>query len=261
MQLSFRVLLSVCLFFFWSSVVCAEIYQHFDSEGTMVSSGSRKRTRDLSYGGQRYSVPEGVTLQKDIRYEFYPVFGKTFSEIVRSAEENSPAGQKPKKRLPTKSDWSVAWSFDIDFMEAVDEETKTVHASVEIFDIKIAYHITTILPTLIDDTALNPTEKNLWKNYYHRLAEYEDDHARIIRDGEAQEDLKKQFSELEYVIFDYANDIDIQKTVETFIQKETEKIGAEWVRNRKKRIDEYDRVTEFGFALQQRESFFSRKEK
>ncbi len=67
--------------------------------------------------------------------------------------------------------------------------------SVEIYDISITYNIKITLPTLIDDTALNPAEKNLWKNYYHRLVEYEHDHARIIRDKDAQEELRKKFSE------------------------------------------------------------------
>ena len=261
MNRKFRGLLCLSFLLLCSSVTCAEISQYFDSEGNILSSDSRNREVTPPHGVQRSFVPEGITLQNNVRYEFYPVFGKTYSEIVRSAEENSPAGPKNRRRLPSKSDWTVDWSYKIDYLEALDEEGKTVHASVEIYDISITYHIKTTLPTLIDDTALNPAEKVLWKNYYHRLIEYEDDHARIIRDKDAQEELRKKFSELDYVVFDYSSNIDIDKTVETFIQKETEKIGREWVKNLKKRVDEYDRMTEFGIALQKKSSFFNQKEK
>jgi predicted secreted Zn-dependent protease len=257
MQRELLFLLCLSLFLFCSSVTSAEITQHFDSEGNILGSGSRSREGNSPSGTLRYFVPEGVTLQDDIQYEFYPVFGKTFSEIVRSAEENSPVGMKNKRHLPSRSDWTVDWSYEIDYLEALDEEEKTVHASVDIYDISIRYHIRTTLPALIDDTALNADEKGLWKHYYRTLMEYENDHARIISDKNAQEELRSKFSELDYVVFDYSSNIDIEKTVETFIQKETEKIGSEWVKKLKKRIDEYNRVTEFGLALQKRDSFFS----
>jgi hypothetical protein len=115
------------------------------------------------------------------------------------------------------------------------------------------------LPTLIDDTVLNPSEKNLWKNYYRSLVEYEHDHARIIRDDDAKKELLRKFHDLGYTIFDYSKDFDIQKAVETYIKKETESIGSAWVKDLKKRIDAYDKATEYGLALQNRESFFSQK--
>lgn len=260
MKLRYIIPLSMVCIFLFNSMSYSETSQYFDSDGNPLSSGSRTRKSGLSYGVQRYYIPEGIELQKDIRYEFFPVFGKTFSDIVRSAEENSPADLKDKKRLPTRSDWTSGWSYKLAHSHGIDEEDKTVHVSVEIYDINITCDITIKLPTLIDDTALNPAEKNLWKNYYLRLLEYEHDHARIIRDKDAQEELRKKFSDLSYLIFDYSSDIDIQKTVETFIRKETEKIGSEWVKNLKKRVDEYDRATEYGLDLEKRDAFFSRKE-
>jgi predicted secreted Zn-dependent protease len=253
------LLLAVILFY--GNASCAEISQYFDSEGNSLPSGNRRGEYGPSYGIQRYSIPEGIELQKDIRYEFYPVFGKTFSEIVRSAEENSPVDQKNKKRLPSRSGWTLGWNYKLAYSYGIDEEERTVHAAVEIYDANIIYHITILLPTLLDDSALNPAEKTLWKNYYLRLLEYEHDHAKIIRDNDAQKALIKKFNDLNYVIFDYSEETDIQKTVETFIQRETEKTGSEWVKNLKKRSEEYEKVTEYGFALQKRDSFFIQKEK
>jgi len=251
--------LSVILFY--SNASCAEISQYFDSNGNSLPSGNRSGEHGPSYGIQRYSIPEGIELQKDIRYEFYPVFGKTFSEIVRSAEENSPVNLKNKNRLPSRSDWTLGWNYKLAYSYGIDEEERTAHTAVEIYDVNINYHITILLPTLIDDTALNPAEKTLWKNYYLRLVEYEHDHAKIIRDSDAQKALIKKFNDLNYVIFDYSEETDIQKTVETFIQRETEKTGSEWIKNLKKRINEYEKETEYGFALQKRDSFFIQKEK
>ncbi|MDH4232151.1 MAG: DUF922 domain-containing Zn-dependent protease [Nitrospirota bacterium] len=260
MNLRYFIPLFLAGIMLYGNASCAEISQHFDSEGNPLSAGRWGTENSLPCGIQRYSVPEGIELQKDIRYEFYPVFGKTFSEIVRSAEENSPVDLKDKKRLPSRSEWTIGWEYKLAYSYGIDEEEKTVHALAEIYDINITFYIKITLPTLIDDTVLNPAEKTLWKNYYLRLVEYEHDHAKILRDSEAQKELIGKFKDLGYVIFDYSDDIDIQKTVETFVQRETEKTGSNWVKELKKRSDEYEKVTEYGFALQKRDSFFSQKE-
>jgi len=261
MQLRYLHLFFLSFFLLYGSVSCAEISQYFDSDGNSLSAGSKGRPDSLSSDVKRYSIPDGIELLRDIRYEFYPVFGKTFSEIVRSAEENNPADLKNKERLPSRSDWTLGWSYKIHYSEEVDEESNTVRVSAEIYDITITYDFTITLPTLIDDTALNPAEKNLWKNYFLRLVEYEHDHAKIIRDKDAQEELQKEFSSLNHEVFIFSADIDIEKTAGKIIQKETEKIGREWVKNLKKRSAEYDKATDYGFAFQKRDSFFRQKEK
>lgn len=221
-----------------------EISQYFDSEGNPLSTKNRNRAVRPTGSIRRYSVPEGIVLQKDIRYEFFPVFGRTFSEIVQSAEENIPVNTKDKKRLPARFDWTVGWTYDIDYSEEMDEENQTVRVSVEIYDIDITYDIKITLPTLIDDTVLNPAEKNLWKNYYLRLVKYEHDRSKMIRDKDTRDELRKKFIALDKVVFFFPTDTDIKKTVEALIQKETQKIGSEWIRNLKKRISEHDRGTE-----------------
>ena len=159
-------LLFVCLL---TGLSYSRISQYFDSEGNPLSTKNRNRAESLADGSQRYSVPEGVALQKDIRYEFYPVFGKTFSEIVQSAEENMPVNPRTKKRSSSRFDWTVGWTYKVDYSEEMDEEDETVRVSAELYDINISYNIKITLPTLIDDTVLNPAEKKLWKNYYLRL--------------------------------------------------------------------------------------------
>jgi hypothetical protein len=256
MDLRHVIALSFVCIFLSHGMSSADVSQYFDSDGNPIS-----RPASAAPGNRGYFTPEGVELQKDIRYEFYLASGKTFPDIVRSAEENSTAPLRNKKRLPSRLEWTVGWSYKIAHSYGIDEEDNSVHAAVEIYDLALTYNITITLPALIDDTALNPAEKSLWKNYYLRLLEYESDHAKIIRDHDAQEELKKKFDDLNYVVFDNSSDIDIQKTVETFIRKETEKIGGEWVRSLKKRIDEYDRATDYGNAHDKRDAFFSQRQK
>ncbi len=259
MKLRYTIPLSMVFVFLYYSISYPEISQNFDSNGNSISSDKKSSEDSLSGRIQRHSVPEGIELQNDIRYEFYPVFGKTFSEIVRSAEENSPVDIKSKKRLPSRFEWSVGWSYKIDYSTELDEEDNSIDTDIELDNVRIKYNIKITLPTLIDDTVLNPSEKTLWKNYYRNLVQYEHDHASIIRDNDAKAELLKKFRELDYMNFDASIDIDIQKAVETFIKKETGSIGSAWVKDLKKRIDAYDRATEYGLALQNRESFFSKK--
>jgi len=244
MKLRYTLLLSIFCVCLLSSPSYPEISQYFDSDGNPLSTRSRNRAYSPSAGNQRYSVPEGIVLQKDIRYEFYPVFGKTFSEIVQSAEENMPVNPKEKSGRPARFEWTVGWTYKVDYSEEMDEEDQTVRVSAEIYDINITYDIKMTLPTLIDDTVLNPAEKNLWKNYYLRLVKSEHARANMIRDKDTQDELRKKFIALDSAIFFFPPDIDIKKAVEALIQKETKKIGSEWVKDLKKRISEYDRETE-----------------
>ena len=84
MKLLYTILLSMVFVFLYCSISYPEISQNFDSNGNPISSVSKSSVENRSRRRiNRHSVPEGIELQNDIRYEFYPVFGKTFSEIVR----------------------------------------------------------------------------------------------------------------------------------------------------------------------------------
>ncbi len=234
-------LLFICLF---DSLSHSAISQYFDSEGNLLSAKSINRASRSVSSEQRYSVPEGIVLQKDIRYEFYPVFGKTFSEIVQYAEENLPVEADNKKTHPAGFEWTVGWTYDLDYSEEMDEEDQIVRVSVEFSDINIKYDIKITLPTLIDDTVLNPAEKKLWQNYYSRLVKSEHDRANLLRDKDTQDDLRKKFTALTSSTFFFPLDTDVKHMVESLIKKETQKIGSEWVRNLRKKLSEYDKEAE-----------------
>lgn len=236
-----------------------EITQIFNQEGALISTSKKKSVSDRTSGIARYSIPDGIELQKDVSYEFYPVFGKTFSEIVKSSEENGPFNKKEKRRYLSKNDWSIGWAYQFAFSYEIDEEDRTVHVSLEISDIDIRDYITITLPTLTDDTALNPVEKNMWKNYLLRLLEHEHDHVRIIRDSDSRNGVLNSLKEINYLIFDYDEGIDIEKTVERFLTEETERIGREWVKKIKARDDEYSKITENGRKHENGGAFFRNK--
>ncbi|MEW6109049.1 MAG: DUF922 domain-containing protein [Nitrospirota bacterium] len=240
----------------------AGISQIFDKEGNPVLSSQKGISEQTSGSGMnipRYSVPEGVELLKDIKYEYYPVFGRTFSEIITSSEENGPFNREENRRFPTKSEWNIGWSYKFVYSYEIDEENNKIYIPVEIYDINVKYDITITLPTLIDDTSLNPVEKKMWKNYFLRLLEHEHDHVKIIRDVESMDKTLKNITDISYMVFDFKSDLDLERIVESSLEEETLKIGRTWLSEIKKRTDEYDRITDHGKKIETRELFFKQK--
>lgn len=220
------------------------ISHYFDGSGNPLPTPPSKAAPESEI--HRYSMPKGLELQNDISYKYYPVFGKTFTEIIRSSEENGPFDSREKKRFPSKTEWSLGYSFDYTFKYIIDEHESKIHISLEIFDIVFHDDISITLPTLIDDTPLNPIEKNIWKNYLQKLLNHEHEHAKLIRDQEHANLLKKSFEDIYYIIFDYREGLDIQKTVDMFIREETLKHGSEWAKKISSKNADYDRTTKHG---------------
>lgn len=241
-----------------SAVSSAAISQFFDHDGNIIRSDTLKRA-GIQPAALRYAVPDGIELLNDIKYEYYLVFGKTFTEIIISSQENGPLNKEINIRLPSKSVWNISWTYDFGYAYTVDEEARFVHITVELYDINIDYDITITLPALLDDTALNPVEKTLWKNYLLRILQHEHDHVKIIKDPESREALLKSFSDVNYFIVDYKSDMDMEKILGSSIKEETLKAGREWIKKIKARSDEYDRTTDYGRKNEMRESFFKKK--
>lgn len=235
----------------------ALISQHFDSDGKLLVSAPK--AIGPKSAAAKYAIPEGLELFKDINYEYYLVFGKTFTEIVMASQENGPLNREINLRLPSKIVWNIGWTYDFGYAYAVDEETRFLHITVELYDINIDYDITITLPALLDDTALTPVEKTLWKNYLLRILQHEHDHVKIIKDPEAKESLLKSFADINYFIVDYRDDIDIEQLLETSVKNEALKAGREWIKKIKERNDAYEKATDYGRNSEMRESFFKKK--
>lgn len=222
------VFTAVLLMLFSVDKAVSLISQFVDHNGrTILHKKSSSRNRSARV--QRYSLPEGVELHNDVTYEFYPVFGKSFSEIVSYINENGPVNKKDKKRYPSQSEWTIGWSYELEHAYIVEEDAALVHVSVELYDIATIPDITITLPTLIDTSPFNPIERNLWKNFFMRSFDYEHALVNILKDPSAKSDLSRQFKDLNYYTLTYRAEMDIEKEVRQLIKQDTMKIGQEWV--------------------------------
>jgi hypothetical protein len=216
----------------------AEISQYFDRSGRLVTAEKKPPIRQAQRM-MKYSVPEGLELRPDVHYEFYPVFGKTFAEIVESTEENSPRNEKTKKRQPSAYDWSLGWTYDFSFSLEPDEEHEKVHCDLMIVAPILSYDITVTLPALTDDSALNPIEKDLWKNYIARLLERVHGRVKIIKD-DTRDSILRQFDEISYLPLGDEEAENAEKSVERFLRTETGKIGSNIIRQIQQKLEAYD---------------------
>ncbi|MBI5075279.1 MAG: DUF922 domain-containing protein [Nitrospirae bacterium] len=216
----------------------SEISQHFDRTGRLLPA-ERRLSPPQSQKMKKYSVPEGIELRPDVHYEFYPVFGKTFAEIVKSTEENSPLNAKTRRRQPSTYDWNLGWTYDFSFSLEPDEENEKVHCDFTISGLALAYNLTITLPALTDDSALNPMEKELWKNYITTLLERAHGRIKIIKD-DTNDDIVRQFSEIAYLALSDKEAENAEKIIERFVRTETEKIGRDMVRQIQQKLEAYD---------------------
>lgn len=213
----------------------SEISQHFDHNGRSIPH-SRTSSPDRSSQVQRYSLPEGVELHNDVTYEFYPVFGKTFAEIVSYINENGPINKKDRKRYPSRSEWTIGWSYEFEHTYIVEEDSGVVHVAIELYNISTIHNITITLPTLVDTSPFNPIERNLWKNFFMQALDYEHAVVNILKDPAAKSELSSQFSDIIYYTLTSSSGMDTEKEVRQLVEQDTMKIGREWVNGLIKKI-------------------------
>jgi predicted secreted Zn-dependent protease len=219
----------------------AEVSQHFDRSGRLSPEG-KKPSAPQAQRMRKYSVPEGIELRPDVHYEFYPVFGKTFAEIVRSTEENSPRNEKTKKRQPSAYDWNLGWTYDFSYSLDPDEENEKVYCDIMIVDPVLSYDIMVTLPALTDDSALNPMEKDLWKNYVATLLERVHGRTKIIKD-DTRDVILRLFGEITYLSLNNEEAENAEKLIERFVRTETGKIGSNIIRQIQQKLEAYDSGT------------------
>ncbi|MDA8079327.1 MAG: DUF922 domain-containing protein [Nitrospiraceae bacterium] len=221
------VVILTVVFLLLAAQADALVSLYFDSQGNLRSSPPAKTMGPLTARAAGSSVPSGIDLRRNISYEFFPVSGKTFSEVVESAEGNGPARKGSNKRYPSRLDWSFSLSFDFDYTYDLNEEDGTVHVALDVHDVKVAYDLAITLPTLIDSTPLNPVEQDLWKAYLRSLLDSEYGKVDVITDPEVSDRAEESLREITYIIFDYTDDTAIQRTVTGFLREEAARAGKE----------------------------------
>ena len=226
------------LFFLLPGSALGEVIQHFDSAGNLVPA-TQKAPPPL-HRTQKYSVAQSLGLRADVRYEFYPVFGKTFAEIVKSAEENGPWNKKTRKRQTSAFAWSMGWSYQMSYATEYDEENDKVHVDILIHEIALDYDITVTLPVLTDDSSLNDIEKDLWKNYVAGLLEAEHGRVKIVKD-DARENIIRRMGEISYIMLDGEQEEDAEELVERHVKEETARIGRETIMQIQEKLDQSEK--------------------
>jgi hypothetical protein len=237
------LLTGVLVFVAVSGAYPLTISEFFDSDGNPTSSPHMLTGSEPFRGTSGYAVPGGVELRKDITYEYYPVFGRSFSEIVRSAEENGPFVRRRNERSTSKTNWNLRISYHYDFTYEIDEELRTVHAAIDISDIAIKYDVAITLPVLLDDTSLNTVERKLWRNYFQRLLEREHDRVAVVEDTDIRKKMEDDIGDIKGVSFDYTNENDIERSVEVYLKRETQDIAGEGIKKIREKLSEYNRKT------------------
>ncbi len=211
----------------------------FDSQGNLRASSPAKVTGTLSARAAGPSVPAGTVLRRDFSYDFFPVSGRTFSEVVESAEGNGPVSRDTGRRFPSRLDWSFSLSYDYEYTYEINEEDGTVHVALDIHEVKVAGDFAVTLPTLIDSTPLNPVEQDLWKSYIRGLLASEYGKADIIADPEVSDRAAEDLKEITYIIFEYKDDAEIERTVTRFLREEAVRVGRETAQAIRERLAGY----------------------
>jgi hypothetical protein len=226
-----------------SSAYPLTISEFFDSDGRPSSSPRLPSVGEHSRRTSGYAVPGGIELRKDITYEYYPVFGRSFSEIVRSAEENGPFVKRRNTRSTSKTDWGLGISYHYDYTYEIDEELGTVRATIDVSDVSIKYDVAITLPALLDDTSLNAVERKLWRNYFQRLLEREHGRVAVIEDAETRKKMEDGIGDIKGVSFDYTGENDIERSIEVYLKQETQDIAGEGIKKIREKLSEYNRNT------------------
>jgi len=240
----YALALSLFLFFLLLGNARGEIVQHFDAGGNLVPA-TRKSSPTSAVKVQKYSVAQSLGLRSDVHYEFYPVFGKTFAEIVKSAEENGPFNKKTRKRQTSAFAWSLDWSYQFSYATEYDEENDILHCDILIHDIALSYDITVTLPVLTDDSSLNDIEKDLWKNYIAGLLESEHSKVKIVKD-DTQESILRRMGEIAYLMLDAEQEENAERLIERHVREETAHIGKETIAKIREKLDQYEKKSASG---------------
>ena len=188
------------------------------------------------------SESTGAPLVSDVglRERGFGVFqGKTFAEIIRSTEENSPRNKKTRKRQPSTYDWDLGWTYNFSYSLEPDEDSDKVHCDIMLIDPVLTYDILITLPALTDDSALNPMEKKLWKNYVATLLEQAHNRIKIIKD-DTRDVILRQFNEIAYLSLSNEETENADSIVERFVRTATEKIGSTVIRQIQQKLESYE---------------------
>lgn len=114
-----------------------------------------------------------IIYQEDVRYDYYPVEGKTYHDLLRSLKEKGPQGHH------ALTSWHIDWSYGY----------KARFGQCRLIDIDVGKNIIVRLPLWMNRPTQSSRLTREWDRYLKALTFHEEQH--IANAVKAQEAIKK----------------------------------------------------------------------
>jgi predicted secreted Zn-dependent protease len=238
----------------------AEVFQYFDDEGTLIITDNPfglkrpKAAQPLKTYKPKKDQQVNLNLLGDVHYDYYPVFGRSFGEVIDSVQANGPYDSGDNRRYAGQTRWATGWSYSFD--SSYKQDGGHLRAAVTIRDIQFRSDIVVLLPMLSPDSELGHHDLQQWQGFMARLLEHEHDHVRIVRESFSRDEAAKKVLSIREVVVRAEPGVDPDSLVQQAVETETARIGHELVRTVKAKNDEYDRLTEHGLRPEMKPVFF-----
>ncbi|MBA4372852.1 MAG: hypothetical protein C0402_08295 [Thermodesulfovibrio sp.] len=238
----------------------AEVFQYFDDEGTLIVTDNPLRLKrpraaqPLNTYKPKKDQQVTLSLLDDVQYDYYPVFGRSFGEVLSSVQANGPYDSGDNRRYAGQTRWATGWSYA--FGSTYTREGDNFRAVVTISDIQYRSDIAVLLPMLSPDAELGYHDLQQWQGFMTKLVEHEHDHVRIVREPFPRGEAVKKVLAIREVLVPAEPGIAPDSLVQQAVETATARIGHEFVRTVKAKNDEYDRLTEHGLKPEMKTVFF-----
>ncbi len=239
-----------------ASPAFATIYQYFDEDGTLI-------VTDNPFGARKPGPRPDDALQdiklryrEDVSYDFYPVTGKNFQELISSANLNGPLDPGDRKKYAGQTKWNTGWSYTYNSSYTIDETY--MYVSLNILDIEFMSEISVLMPVLQERTTLSNHDLILWDHFVQKLLEHEHDHVKIVKDPVYRDEAVKKISAIKQLTLAYDTGADPDTLIRDAVESETLRIGHDLIMAIKKQNEGYDRITDHGLKADMRDTFFGR---
>lgn len=239
----------------------AEVFQYFDDEGTLIVTDNPfglKRPRaaqPLKTYKPKQDQQVALRLLDDVQYDYYPVFGRSFGEVINSIQANGPYDTGDNRRYAGQTRWATGWSYA--FGSTYTKERDVYRAVVTVSDIQYRSDIVVLLPMLSPDAELGHHDLQQWQGFMTKLVEHEHDHVKIVREPLPREEAIKKVLALRELLVPAEPGVAPDSLIQQAVENATARIGHEMLRTVKAKNDEYDRLTEHGLKPEMKAVFFS----
>lgn len=241
----------------------AQLYQYFDEEGTRIVTddpyGTKKKLprQHREHPKQRQGVaPQDIRLnfRDDVSYNFYPVTGRSLSELVAATDSLGPFDAKEGRRYAAQTQWRYGLAYQLDF--SYQRQGNLVTAQVNVHDIDFRPEITILLPELSDTRLLSAHELKMWEHYVQRILVHEHDHVRLVQDPRFRQEIVDGIAGIRELTFSAADEGRQDEAVRRAADARITHVVHEHVRTIKQLNEAYDDVTDHGRKPEKRSAFF-----